>query len=456
MADAKFSALTLLSSFAANDLIPLVDTSDTSFGTSGSNKIAYLSNIANFITGGLTGAFYPRTSNPSSYLVASDLSAYATQSYVGANFYPLASNPLSYVTATASGLLTGAFYPRSSNPSSYLVAADLATYASQTYVNNVSGVLRTDLTTIVGWTGSTTGLYYPRSSNPSNYLTGIIAGTNITVTNHSNGSFTINSTASGSASTGELTGAFYPRVDNPANYVSSTSGTVTVQGGGTILNGQLLIGSTGDNAFLQGGITAGSGISIISGSGSLTIHATATGIGAGDVSAAAVFSNDNRVIRSDGTAKGVQASTVTLDDNGIFAGSKTRFSAALASDDTWEGNSIFGLNAFATIAQWEAVYLNTSSAWALADANGVATYPARGLAAAAYSSGNAAEVVIRGTVRNDAWSWTIGAPLYLSTTPGALTQTAPATSGDQIQVVGYALTADIAYVDFNGEYITKS
>jgi hypothetical protein len=448
MADAKFSALTLLSSFAANDLIPLVDTSDTSFGTSGSNKIAYLSNIANFITGSLTGSFYPRSSNPSSYLVAADLSTYATQSYVGANFYPLASNPLSYVTATASGLLTGAFYPRNSNPSSYLVAADLATYASQTYVNNVSGVLRTDLTTIAGWTGSTTGLYYPRSSNPSNYLTGIIAGTNITVTNHSNGSFTVNSTASGSASTGELTGAFYPRVANPANYVSSTSGTVTVQGGGTILNGQLLIGSTGDNAFLQGGITAGSGISIVSGSGSLTIHSS-------------VISSQQLTLSGPSAQR-----TYTLPDASVTLASLTstqtlsakqiRFSAALGADDTWEGNSIFGLNAFATIAQWEAVYLNTSSAWALADANGTSTYPARGLAVAAYSSGNAAEVVVRGTARNDAWNWTVGAPLYLSTTPGALTQTAPATSGDQIQVVGYALTADIAYLDFNGEYVTKT
>ena len=38
--------------------------------------------------------------------------------------------------------------------------------------------------------------------------------------------------------------------------------------------------------------------------------------GAGDVTAASAFSNDNRLIRSDGTGKGVQASAVTVDDSG--------------------------------------------------------------------------------------------------------------------------------------------
>lgn len=41
---------------------------------------------------------------------------------------------------------------------------------------------------------------------------------------------------------------------------------------------------------------------------------TLTCSGSGDVTAAAAFNNDNRLIRSDGAAKGVQASGVTLDD----------------------------------------------------------------------------------------------------------------------------------------------
>ncbi len=46
----------------------------------------------------------------------------------------------------------------------------------------------------------------------------------------------------------------------------------------------------------------------------------ADGEGAGDVTAAAPFGNDNRLIRSDGAGKGVQASPVTLDDIGNILG----------------------------------------------------------------------------------------------------------------------------------------
>lgn len=46
----------------------------------------------------------------------------------------------------------------------------------------------------------------------------------------------------------------------------------------------------------------------------------ADGGGAGDVTAGAAFATDNRLIRSDGTAKGVQASGVTLDDSDHVSG----------------------------------------------------------------------------------------------------------------------------------------
>lgn len=133
---------------------------------------------------------------------------------------------------------------------------------------------------------------------------------------------------------------------------------------------------------------------------------------------------------------------------------KTSLTGAHGSDDTWTGTTVAGLNAGATIAQWEAVYLGGSSTWLLADANGSGTYPSRGLATAAYSNTDPAVILVHGTVRNDAWSWTPGGAIYLSGTAGALTQTAPSTSGDKVQQVGFALTADIAFFDFNSTYLT--
>lgn len=75
--------------------------------------------------------------------------------------------------------------------------------------------------------------------------------------------------------------------------------------------------------------------------------------------------------------------------------------AAHGSDHTYSGTTITGLNAGATIAQFAPVYLGGSSTWLNADANGSGTYPARGLAVAAYSDTNPATILVHGTVRDD-------------------------------------------------------
>ena len=48
-------------------------------------------------------------------------------------------------------------------------------------------------------------------------------------------------------------------------------------------------------------------------------------------------------------------------------------------------------------------------------------------------------------MRDDTWTWTVGGLIYVSTTTGTLTQTAPSGTGDQVQVVGYATHADRMY-----------
>lgn len=137
-----------------------------------------------------------------------------------------------------------------------------------------------------------------------------------------------------------------------------------------------------------------------------------------------------------GTGSAVFATDATL------VGGVRQLAALPGTNNTYQGVVITGRNAGATIAQWDAVYLDASGTWQLADADGTGTFPCQGLAVAAYSSGNAATVLDDGVVRNDSWAWTIGAPVYLSTTAGGLTQTLPTTSGNKQQVIGYALTAD--------------
>lgn len=55
------------------------------------------------------------------------------------------------------------------------------------------------------------------------------------------------------------------------------------------------------------------------------------GGGSGDVTAASTFGTDNRLVRSDGTGKGVQASGITVDDSDVVSG-VTRITASHATD----------------------------------------------------------------------------------------------------------------------------
>ena len=144
---------------------------------------------------------------------------------------------------------------------------------------------------------------------------------------------------------------------------------------------------------------------------------------------------------------------VTTDGTATLTNKIISLAALPGTDDTYQGIAITGRNAGATIAQWEAVYLNSSGEWVLADANGTSTYPAQGLAVAAYSSGNAATVLVIGTVRNDSWNWTVGGRIYLSATAGALTQTQPSTSGDKVQYIGFAPTADSIFVNPSSTFL---
>ena len=94
-----------------------------------------------------------------------------------------------YALQSSTGAYTGEFYPRSSNPSNYLVAADLSTYATQAYVTGASGHLQGQITNLNAATGnyvtgsivrpsetgnfvtvSQTGQFYA-ASNPNGYIT---------------------------------------------------------------------------------------------------------------------------------------------------------------------------------------------------------------------------------------------------------------------------------------------
>lgn len=75
------------------------------------------------------------------------------------------------------------------------------------------------------------------------------------------------------------------------------------------------------------------------------------GVGTGDVSAASNFSNDNRLIRSDGTTKGVQASGITVDDSNNVSGVGTIGSGAITSSGLITGTTFDVSNTDTTLSR---------------------------------------------------------------------------------------------------------
>lgn len=97
-------------------------------------------------------------------------------------------------------------------------------------------------------------------------------------------------------------------------------------------------------------------------------------------------------------------------------------------------------------------YFNGSSDWTLTDADAAAT--SKGLLGivtngAAFNRG----MLIRGFFKNTSWSFTVGSTLYLSTSLGGITQTAPSGTGDIVRVVGYAVAADEVFFNPSQDWI---
>ena len=104
----------------------------------------------------------------------------------------------------------------------------------------------------------------------------------------------------------------------------------------------------------------------------------------------------------------------------------------------------------------DVLFMQSDGKYWKADADAAASMPAKVMAIEAIAANDTGLVLHVGYYRNDAlYNWVLGAGeanlLYVSTTPGAMTQTAPSGTGDQVQVVGYVVTADIVF--FNPSYV---
>lgn len=106
-----------------------------------------------------------------------------------------------------------------------------------------------------------------------------------------------------------------------------------------------------------------------------------------------------------------------------------------------------------TLAFGDPVYIKSDGKFWKADADQATTFPAVGIATGTATANNPVTVLLLGMARNDAWTWTVGGLVYLSTSAG-LTQTQPSATDNVIQVIGVAEAATRIYVSPQLVYIT--
>jgi len=205
----------------------------------------------------------------------------------------------------------------------------------------------------------------------------LTAGTNVTITN-STGSITINATdafvgtvtsvagtgtVNGITLTGTVTSSGSLTLGGTLSGVSLTTqvtGTLPVANGGTgqttYTNGQLLIGNTTGSTLTKATLTAGTGISITNGTGTISIAATTSGT----VSSASVVSA-NGFAGTVATATTTPAITLTTSITGVLKGNGTAISAATAGTDYVAPSGALGTPSSGTLTNCTFPTLNQST-----------------------------------------------------------------------------------------------
>jgi len=121
-------------------------------------------------------------------------------------------------------------------------------------------------------------------------------------------------------------------------------------------------------------------------------------------------------------------------------------SVSLSSDHTYSGIMDYQIVG-ESVVFGNLLYFNwTDKEWKKTDADLAANMPGLRIALESKIDGQFCKMLVMGYIRDDAWDFT-GAMVYTSATAGGVTSTAPSTTGQQLQRVGVAKSADILFFD---------
>ena len=123
----------------------------------------------------------------------------------------------------------------------------------------------------------------------------------------------------------------------------------------------------------------------------------------------------------------------------------TYFTKTSSTDADYDGDVVyFNLQ---DVVKGTIYYWKSDGTWEQADADAVAT--ADGLLAVALDATTAAGMLIRGMVTLDHDPGAVGDVIFLSTTVGDATATAPSGNNDVIRIIGYCLDASNGQIWFD-------
>ncbi len=230
----------------------------------------------------------------------------------------------------------------------------------------------------------------------------------------------------------------------------ATSATLTIADGKTLTASDTTILAT--NAITLGGgevitFSASNALSLLTtGSTSMTFPAATDTV----VTLAASQTLTSKTL----TSPTIQTSPV------LAAATNLKFTVPTA-DPSATGITTNEFNSgYSSTAIGDLVYLDSSATWQKADADAsAATYSSMlGIALSVAASGAAATVLLQGFVyaATPFPTFTIGAPIYMSATAGAVTQTAPTTTDSATRIIGYGVHADKMYFNPSNDWITHT
>lgn len=221
---------------------------------------------------------------------------------------------------------------------------------------------------------------------------------------------------------------------------------LTFVGGNTLETVNISASGVSATSFYGTGLTTGR-IPVIGAGGLIGDDADLTFVG-GDTLTTANISTSSLYVNVDGS---VQNYTAWVEAE-ILAGGGATLDLDPSPDSDHSGGGLYAsMTVGENVVIGEVLYMKNDGKLWKADANSTSTMPIVAIALGSITADTAGNVLKMGFIRDDSWGWTTGYLLFASGNAGEMTETAPNTSGDQVQVLGYAVSAHVVY--FNPSYV---